>query len=371
MRPLLRLPSSRLALRCGSPVAAAAAPRALPLAAAARGHATSVASTASSAPVVLARGPGYFVLDKPAGLPLWRGEAAPGEPSVEAWLREEESEECVGFCQAGGSLEAASSGAVFLATSRQVAAESASLWESRRIVEVFTAILRGHFRLQDPIEIHRRLCKPSEGSEAWRLAGTRSEGREACSMLRGLRHGSFEGEPCTLAELRPVTKSPQQLRLHCVAAGHPIVGDTVHDADRRLDWRFEAALAAPRLLLHCRSLSVPLLAGTVEAGAPEQLGRLLLSGPAPALALGRGAAEQDSIGVGSASTTAGVGRSAWDAFAGGLSRAVVDDTHWDDPFAGARIRKVPRGAPFGPPEWDPRARPRLPRGEGRQPVELE
>jgi len=370
MRPLLRLPSSRLALRCGSPVAAAAAaPRALPLAAAARGHATSVASAASSAPVVLARGPGYFVLDKPAGMPLWRGEAAPGERSVEAWLREEKSEDCVGFCQAGASLEAASSGAVFFATSRQVAAEAASLWESRKIVEVFTAILQGHLRLEDPIEIHRRLCKPSEGSEAWRLAGTRSEGREGCSVLRGMRHGSFEGEPCTLAELRPVTKNPQQLRLHCVAAGHPIVGDIVHDADRRLDWRFEAALAAPRLLLHCRSLLVPLLAGTVEADAPEPLGRLLVSGPAPALAAGRGAPEQDSIGVGSASAIAGVGRSAWDAFGGGLSGAVVDDTHWDDPFAGARIRKVPRGPPFGPPEWDLRARPRLPRGEGRQPVE--
>merc|ERR1712048_1044503 len=124
--------------------------------------------------------------------------------------------------------------------------------------ELYTAIVRGRLPLHDVVCCNTCLCKPSEGSTAWRLAGSRREGREACTLVRGLRHGVYEGEPCTLVELRPVTNHAQQLRLHCVALGHPVIGDEVHDADRRLDFRFEAPLQAPRLMLHCRVLRVPL-----------------------------------------------------------------------------------------------------------------
>jgi len=150
------------------------------------------------------------------------------------------------------------SGATFAATSWAVALEADSLWEKKQAVEVYTAILRGRLRLGDIMRLHRRICRPSEGSIAWRLAGSFSEGREATTLVHGIRWGDLGGEPCTLAELRPVTCCPQQLRLHCVALGHPIVGDELHDADRRLDWRFPGQLAAPRLMLHCWHLRVPL-----------------------------------------------------------------------------------------------------------------
>ena len=337
---------------------------------------------AQAEPTILRQGPGYVVASKPAGLSPLSCVRRRG-PSLQAWLREQGPDaKCADMPQARGQLELATSGAVFAATSRAAAAEAAALWAALRMAEVYTAVLRGHLPLGDTIRCHRRLCKPSEGSWAWRLAGNHQEGREACTLARGLRHGRFDGEPCTLAELRPVTSVPQQLKLHCVALGHPIVGDVMHGSDRRLDFRFERPLDAPRLMLHCWQLRIPLAAGSVLASAPDVLGSLLqgLRGDSASAAEGallgaevEGLAAsleeptqvQCNISVASRIRCPMVGRyvplglytlpsepqpdckhiscrwsvdtqdssrpNAWDAFAGGLPERIVDASPWDNP----------------------------------------
>jgi len=130
-----------------------------------------------------------------------------------------------------------------------------------------------------------------------------------------------------------------------MAVGHPVVGDLMHDGDRRLDWRFDQAVPAPRLMLHCWHLRVPLAQGAVEATAPDPLGGLLEIGevetqsPRPTLLDVRAAQRPVP--------------DAWSSFAGGLGLGIVDDTHWDVPLP--RLRRAP-GRPFGPPEWDERTR---------------
>mmetsp|Transcript_1398 Transcript_1398/g.1734 ORF Transcript_1398/g.1734 Transcript_1398/m.1734 type:complete len:102 (-) Transcript_1398:723-1028(-) len=56
--------------------------------------------------------------------------------------------------------------------------------------------------------------------------------------------GPHEGKPVTLLHLEPVTGRRHQLRVHCLAIGHPLVGDCAY-AD---DWH------SYRLFLHARRL---------------------------------------------------------------------------------------------------------------------
>ncbi|WP_431102603.1 pseudouridine synthase [Roseateles noduli] len=54
----------------------------------------------------------------------------------------------------------------------------------------------------------------------------------------------------TRVELEPVTGRSHQLRVHLLAAGHPILGDALYAPP-------EVLAQAPRLLLHARDLSLP------------------------------------------------------------------------------------------------------------------
>ena len=53
----------------------------------------------------------------------------------------------------------------------------------------------------------------------------------------------------TRVALEPITGRSHQLRVHLLALGHPILGDTLYQAD--------AAAAFPRLMLHARHLTLP------------------------------------------------------------------------------------------------------------------
>ena len=53
----------------------------------------------------------------------------------------------------------------------------------------------------------------------------------------------------TRVALEPITGRSHQLRVHLLALGHPILGDTLYQAD--------AAAAFPRLMLHARHLALP------------------------------------------------------------------------------------------------------------------
>lgn len=296
----------------------------------------------------LLRGAGYVVLNKLPGFqlqpPQFRqgDEAASGFQPPQFWQGDE-----------------GTSGAAFIATSEAVAAEASALWKARQVVEVYSAVVRGHFPLNDLIQCHRRLCKPSEASTAWRLAGSRREGRDAFTLARGLRHGRYEGEPCTLVELRPVSsRGAQQLQLHCVALGHPMLGDELHSADRRLDWRFDtSAPQTPRLMLHCQELRVPLRQGSVSAFAPDALNQLLDVHKAEE-GSGRSFDRQQSmprladVEVKGLDDDGHVSPNPWVNFCGGLSEGAVSDTHWDAPL---RMRPI-WGPPYGPPQFDDRAR---------------
>ncbi len=73
-------------------------------------------------------------------------------------------------------------------------------------------------------------------------------GKPSLTRVRVLRRDAAAGT--TRVELEPVTGRSHQLRVHLLAAGHPILGDALYAPP-------EVLARAPRLLLHARDLSLP------------------------------------------------------------------------------------------------------------------
>ena len=73
-------------------------------------------------------------------------------------------------------------------------------------------------------------------------------GKPSLTRVRVLHRDVAAGT--TRVELEPVTGRSHQLRVHLLAAGHPILGDALYAPP-------EVLAQAPRLLLHARDLSLP------------------------------------------------------------------------------------------------------------------
>ncbi|NXC64427.1 RUSD1 protein, partial [Aleadryas rufinucha] len=94
------------------------------------------------------------------------------------------------------------------------------------------------------------------------------EGTEGCenpkpcqSELIVLEHGSYSGDPVTKVLLQPLTGRTHQLRVHCSAIGHPIVGDFTYS--QRQD-------SNPyRMMLHAYYLRIPTGKELIEVCAPD------------------------------------------------------------------------------------------------------
>ena len=87
--------------------------------------------------------------------------------------------------------------------------------------------------------------------------------------LEVLARGTYRGRACTKVLLRPTTGRRHQLRLHCAALGHAIVGDATYGGDAE----------SPRMMLHARDLRVPLAGRSPLAiAAPDPFTAAALKG---------------------------------------------------------------------------------------------
>ena len=83
-------------------------------------------------------------------------------------------------------------------------------------------------------------------------------GKPSITRWRILRNAPGESQPWpghSRLELEPVTGRSHQLRVHLLSLGHPILGDPLYG--KALDGSDAVWRAAPRLLLHATTLSLP------------------------------------------------------------------------------------------------------------------
>ncbi len=179
-------------------------------------------------------------------------------------------------------LDRETSGVVVFARSKEAAAAFERTFRERRVAKTYRAVLRGVTEPEWVIDapIARRL--PAE-PPYFRIVAP-GEGKPAVTRFRrlGAAAAGDGGLDLSLVEVLPEEGRTNQIRVHALHSGHPILGDKIYGIPEALAREFvaegpteavRAAAGAPRHLLHCGRLVLP-----HPAGGPD----LDLRAPIPA-----------------------------------------------------------------------------------------
>ncbi|XP_045541198.1 RNA pseudouridylate synthase domain-containing protein 1-like [Papilio machaon] len=154
-------------------------------------------------------------------------------------------------------LDYSTSGVLCLALNKNAAATAGRLFEKRLTHKYYLAIVRGHlsFEICDikyPVGSDR--TSPDNGHKMLALTETTTAScgppRSAETRLLVLESGHYEDNPVTVVLLKPLTGRRHQLRVHCSAIGHTILGDYTY-SDRQ-------DVSPHRMFLHATRLVLPL-----------------------------------------------------------------------------------------------------------------
>ncbi|TXD66999.1 RluA family pseudouridine synthase, partial [Mitsuaria sp. TWR114] len=180
------------------------------------------------------------VVDKPSGLL-----SVPG--------RGEDKQDCAWARVAAGwpdalivhRLDQSTSGLIVFARGEAMQRALSEAFAARLVDKRYEAVVHG-LVARDAFEIDLPLIvdwpnRPRQMVDAER-------GKPSLTRVRVLQRDLAAGT--TRVELEPVTGRSHQLRVHLLAAGHPILGDALYAPP-------EILARAPRLLLHARDLRLP------------------------------------------------------------------------------------------------------------------
>jgi tRNA pseudouridine32 synthase/23S rRNA pseudouridine746 synthase len=146
-------------------------------------------------------------------------------------------------------LDQATSGLLLFARSLEAQRLLSRQFEQRQIGKRYTAVVWGELAQQQG-EINLPLG--ADWPNRPRQQVDHEQGRPSLTRWRRLQVANGQ----TRLQLEPETGRAHQLRVHCLAIGHAIVGDALYDPAR----------PAPRLLLHAEGLQLPGL--TLETPCP-------------------------------------------------------------------------------------------------------
>lgn len=162
-----------------------------------------------------------LVLDKPAGLAVHRGPR--GGASLEDWqeaLRMGKRH----VPQPAHRLDTDTAGCLVLGRTKPALAALGRIFAEGLARKTYWAVVRGG-PAGDAGEIDAPLLKTSSAARGWRMQ-VDPAGQTAVTRWRVLGRGAGTA----WLELAPLTGRTHQLRVHCAAAGWPILGDPVYGA---------------------------------------------------------------------------------------------------------------------------------------------
>lgn len=145
-------------------------------------------------------------------------------------------------------LDMATSGVIVLARGLEMQRALSAAFAERRVDKRYEAIVDGWPEADSgDIDLALGADWPNRPRQQVDLV----TGKPSLTRWRVLDRGHGpDGAPRARLALTPVTGRSHQLRVHLQAIGHPILGDALYA-------RPAAADAAPRLLLHAASLTLP------------------------------------------------------------------------------------------------------------------
>ncbi|KAK1344653.1 hypothetical protein QTO34_013351, partial [Cnephaeus nilssonii] len=167
------------------------------------------------------------------------------------------------FCH---QLDFSTSGALCVALNKAAAGSAYKCFKERRVTKAYLALVRGHIQ-ESRITISHAIGRNSTEGRTHTMCIEGTQGCEnpkpSLTELVVLEHGLYAGDPVSKVLLQPLTGRTHQLRVHCSALSHPIVGDlTYGQASGQEDQPF-------RMMLHAFYLRIPTQAECVEACTPD------------------------------------------------------------------------------------------------------
>ncbi|XP_034046668.1 RNA pseudouridylate synthase domain-containing protein 1 [Thalassophryne amazonica] len=154
------------------------------------------------------------------------------------------------FCH---QLDFSTSGALCVALNKAAAGRAYRCFKDRTVTKAYLSLLRGWVE-EETQTVDFSIGKNSSEGKTHMMC---IEGTDGCenpkpcqTELTVLEYGQYQGDCVTKVLLQPLTGRTHQLRVHCSAIGHPIVGDFTYSLG--LD-------DAPyRMMLHAHLLHIPL-----------------------------------------------------------------------------------------------------------------
>lgn len=179
---------------------------------------------------VLAEHQHFIVLSKPAGLVVHKPSPDTEEISLVDWLVHRYPEiASVGSVDRPGivhRLDKDTSGLLLVARTRYGLETLQKMFGAREIKKTYFALVTGHPQESGVIDycITRNSVIPTQ------MTHTVGSGRPAITHFSVMKYYN----QYALLEVKPLTGRTHQIRVHCAAIGHPIVGDAVYGTQSKL-----------------------------------------------------------------------------------------------------------------------------------------
>jgi len=183
-------------------------------------------------------------------------------------------------------LDLDTSGVMVIALTPEALRLTSSMFEERRVQKTYIALVAGHLdtdhgfveypigKVYNPIhdfnEFRCHIPPSARGNVQSTSAADVSTANHLDFVENSLRNAKTEWKVCkrfeislnngkmakyTRVKLKPHTGRGHQLRLHCAAVGHPILGDDLHAPEL-------ISRATPRLCLHAEKLEMEVVSPT-------------------------------------------------------------------------------------------------------------
>lgn len=161
----------------------------------------------------------YTIIDKPAGLPVYK--KSTNAPSVEQHI--------LSLAHKGKGpwlvhrLDQDTSGCLLIATRKQALIEAQKYFADHTVQKTYWAILHGAPPSPEGI-IDVPLYK-NNSLKGWHIEVDFKKGQPAQTLWKILGQAHLHNQTYTWVALTPLTGRTHQLRVHCASQGFPIVGD--------------------------------------------------------------------------------------------------------------------------------------------------
>lgn len=174
--------------------------------------------------------PQFLIINKPPAISVHAPHKKSKEPSVVDWLLTKFEEiRCVGNQDRPGivhRLDKNTSGLLVVSRNNYAHELLSNLFKNRAIKKTYCAIVKGHPPREGSIDF------PIARDPFYRtkMSHKYANGRSAVTQYKVLEY--FKDS--SLLELYPLTGRTHQIRVHCAAIGHPLIGDSLYGSPSKL-----------------------------------------------------------------------------------------------------------------------------------------